>query len=219
MRTFFQNMTRFTTILLALTSAGLALAGSDWRNALQNQGYYSSGPPMTMGVLAPPQPCDSTAATDLPSDTADQAEPPIVLVVLGTDELDAKKIDPQSILVNGVPPTQWAFMDVAAPTDTPSDPIEFALQCGSQDEGMSVQQQEQDKQQGGQESDGVVQKDKRDGHLDLILNFDRRKLREAFSDAADGEVVDLMLLGNLQEQFGGTLLEGSVSVIIRQEAP
>ncbi len=110
-------------------------------------------------------------------------------------------------------------MDVVAPTDVPSDPVDLALRCDGQDRGMGLQQQEKKKQQGGQERDGVGQEDWKDGHLDLILNFDRRKIREALSDAADGETLDLMLLGNLKEEFDGTLLEGSVSVIIRQETP
>jgi len=54
-----------------------------------------------------------------------------------------------------------------------------------------------------------------DGFMDLTIKFNTQEIISALGDVTDGEVRPLYLTGNLMEEFGGTLIEGSDCVIIK----
>jgi len=54
-----------------------------------------------------------------------------------------------------------------------------------------------------------------DGFMDLTLKFNTQEIIGELGDVTDGEVRPLYLTGNLMEEFGGTLIEGSDCVIIK----
>lgn len=53
-----------------------------------------------------------------------------------------------------------------------------------------------------------------DGFTDLTLKFKKADVVAAIGDVEDGEVLSLMLTGNLKEEFGGTAIAGSDCVVI-----
>jgi len=53
-----------------------------------------------------------------------------------------------------------------------------------------------------------------DGFLDLTLKFNTQEIVAAIGEVEDGEVLILMLTGNLKEEFGGTAIAGEDVVVI-----
>jgi len=114
----------------------------------------------------------------------------IPVAILGTEDFDVTQIDPASITLIGVSPLRWAYEDVA----TPYEPFlgkETAYDCNEWGP---------------------------DGFVDLTFKFDAPELAAALGPVMDGEVLILMLEGNLLEEYGGTPFHGEdVVVIIKNE--
>jgi len=53
-----------------------------------------------------------------------------------------------------------------------------------------------------------------DGYLDLTLKFKTQEIVAALGDVDDGEVLTLMLTGNLKAEFSGTPIMGSDEVVV-----
>jgi hypothetical protein len=107
--------------------------------------------------------------------------------IVGTSCFDVTQIDPASILLEGVAPTQWAYVDITSP---------FEPHLGKQD------------------CDEDFDELYPDGLLDLAINFDRQEIIAALGDIEDGECLILHLTGNLKEEFGGTPIVGQDVILI-----
>jgi hypothetical protein len=117
------------------------------------------------------------------------------VAIAGTDTLDVTKIDPASILLNGVSPLRWDYYDAAKPHE-PYIGKNGAYDCSAYypDEY------------------GVV-----DGYMDLRLYFDMQAIVASLGSINGGDVLLLQLTGKLKEEFGGTEIVGEDVVIIRMK--
>jgi hypothetical protein len=109
------------------------------------------------------------------------------MAIVGTGSFDVTQVDPSSVLLEGVAPLRWAYVD----TTSPFEPFLGKQDCHEDcDELYS------------------------DGSLDLVLNFNRQEIIAALGDVADGECVTLSLTGNLKDEFGGTPIVGEDVILI-----
>ena len=102
------------------------------------------------------------------------------VAILGTEDFDVTKINPESVKLKGVSPLRWKINDVATPYTSLIDK-EFCTDCN--EEGP-------------------------DGFNDLTLSFKRQEIVEALGEVEDGECLALELSGTLLEEFGGTPFTG-----------
>lgn len=109
------------------------------------------------------------------------------VAILGTEEFDVTKIDPESVQLVGVAPLRWYINDVA----TPYIPLIGKASCNDCNEI------------------------RRDGFDDLTLRFRKRDIVEALGEVEDGECLILELTGNLFEVYGGTSFVGEDVIWIR----
>lgn len=115
----------------------------------------------------------------------------IPAAILGTKEFDVTKIDPTTILLEGVAPIRWAYEDVA----TPDNPFATKASCYDCNEYGA------------------------DGWLDLTLKFDTQQLAAAMREVKDRDCVLLTLTGNLKEEFGGGQITGQdiVKILVKMK--
>ncbi len=114
----------------------------------------------------------------------------LTVAILGTEDLDISTIDPATIRLTlegdgGATPIRWAYEDVATP-------FEGEL-CDCHDLNGDV-------------------------YMDLSLKFDRQELVGAIGKEEliehEREMVPLILIGNLKDEFGGRPIEGIDCVFI-----
>jgi hypothetical protein len=106
----------------------------------------------------------------------------VPVAILGTENLDVTTIDPASVkLVEEVAPLRWSLEDVAAPFIPFVDKPLDAYACTMAGP---------------------------DGYMDLVFHFNTQAVVEAIGMVSDGDVLKLMLTGNLMEEEGGTPIVG-----------
>lgn len=108
------------------------------------------------------------------------------VAIVGTEDFDISKVDPESIKLVGVPPLRWSLEDVCTPY-LPLLGKENRLDCT---------------------------KEGPDGYVDLTLKFDHQEIANALGDVADGDELALSLTGNLSEEHGGVPILGEDVVVI-----
>jgi hypothetical protein len=91
------------------------------------------------------------------------------VAILGTDDLDVKQIDVESLRLEGVAPLRFSYEDVATPV--------------ADDPGPSC----------------VCTREGRDGYLDLTLKFSRSEIVSAISPVFDGDEVMLTITGAMSD--------------------
>lgn len=89
------------------------------------------------------------------------------VAVMGSADFDVTLVDPDSLLLNGVPPLRWSYEDV----------------CG--------QDMDMDPDMNG--DDGDVP----DGYDDLTLKFSTQEIASTLGDVAKGDIVTLIMTGSL----------------------
>ena len=112
------------------------------------------------------------------------------VAILGTENFDVTKINPDTIELAGVSLLRWALEDVA----TPYEPFVGKEDCME---------------------DCII--DGPDEFLDLTLKFYTQEVVEAIEaigEVNDGDCLVLTLTGNLFEEFGGTPIVGEDVVLI-----
>jgi hypothetical protein len=109
------------------------------------------------------------------------------VAVVGTSSFDVTQVDPASVLLEGVAPLRWAYVD----STSPFEPFLGKQDCQADCDALCP-----------------------DGSLDFVLNFNRQEIIAALGDVADGECVTLDLTGNLKEEFGGTPIMGEDVILI-----
>jgi hypothetical protein len=115
------------------------------------------------------------------------------VAILGAGDFDVTQIDPASVRLEGLAPSESALEDVATPFE-PYHGKEGALDCT--DDGP-------------------------DELLDLTLKFDSQEVVQAIEAALGrevlhGEVVTITVTGSLRDEFGGTPIRGEdVMVVLR----
>ena len=97
------------------------------------------------------------------------------------------QVDPASVLLEGVAPLRWAYVDIT----TPFEPFLGKQDCTEDCDELCP-----------------------DGILDLAFNFDRQEILAALGDVEDGECLVLHLTGNLKDEFGGTPIFGEDVILI-----
>jgi hypothetical protein len=108
------------------------------------------------------------------------------VAILGTADLDVSKIDPASVMLEGVAPLRWSFEDVATPFEPyvgradPYDCNEFGY----------------------------------DGYTDLTFRFEALEVAAAIGDVNDGEVLVLTLTGYTMDDI--PIVGEDVVVILRK---
>ena len=107
------------------------------------------------------------------------------VAILGTDDFDVTEVDMATVELVGVSPLRGNIEDVATPIGSPGDPVEDCHDL---------------------ESDGL---------LDLSLKFDNRDIVGAIGCVQSGDVLVLMLTGNLND---GTPIEGEDIIIVRGDS-
>jgi len=110
------------------------------------------------------------------------------VAIVGTADLDVTTIDISTVLLEGVAPTRWSFEDVATPYEPYTGKTE-RLDCTTA---------------------GA------DGTLDLVLHFDGPSVAAAIAPVADGDVVALLLTGEVVIGGVGYDFVGEDVVWIRQ---
>jgi hypothetical protein len=109
----------------------------------------------------------------------------IPVAILGTADFDVTQVDPASVQLEGVSPLRWSLEDVATPFN---GLMSFdAFDCTTLGP---------------------------DGFLDLTFKYKSQEVVAALGDFNDGDVLVLMLTGNLKEEYGGTPIEGMDVVVI-----
>ena len=108
------------------------------------------------------------------------------VAIVGTEDFDVTTVDPASVTLVGVAPLRWSLEDVV----TPFEPFL------------------------GKESEFDCTEEGPDGYLDLTLKFDVQEIVEALGEVDDGDVIVLLLTGNLREEYSGTPIVGEDVVII-----
>ncbi len=108
------------------------------------------------------------------------------VAILGTAALDVSQIDPATVELEGVSPLRWTIDDVATP---------FVPLTGKSDA--------YDCTMAGP-----------DGFADLTLKFNTQELVAALGPVADGDVLVLVLTGNLRPEFGGAPIVGEDVVVV-----
>lgn len=108
------------------------------------------------------------------------------VAIVGTEDLDVTTVDPASVRLIGVAPLRCSLEDVVTPYE-PYIGKESAYDCT--EEGP-------------------------DGYIDLTLKFDMQEIAEALGEVNDGDVMALLLTGNLYEEYDGTPIVGEDIVII-----
>lgn len=108
------------------------------------------------------------------------------VAICGTEDFDVSTVDPLTIELIGVTPLRCSYEDVC----TAFYPLL------------------------GKESELDCTEEGPDGYLDLTLKFDIQEIIEELGEVDDGDVVVLLLTGNLLEEDGGTPIEGEDVVII-----
>jgi hypothetical protein len=144
----------------------------------------------------PLEPPALAAAFDLkpgscPSSVNLRSQGVVPAALLGTAELDVRKVDPASLRVLGLAPQRTALEDVATPF-LPLLGRDEARDCTSR---------------------GA------DGRLDLTLKLSTTDLQQAVQRhlgraPRDGEVVVLPLAGRLLPQYGGQEIEGEDVLVV-----
>lgn len=115
------------------------------------------------------------------------------VAIAGTSDFDISQIDPASILLEGVTPLRWAYVD----TTTPFEPFLGKQDCNDDCDELC-----------------------HDGILDIVFNFDRQEIVAALGSVGDGDCLILRLTGDLKEEFGGISIEGEdVMAIIKKGKP
>jgi len=107
------------------------------------------------------------------------------IAVLGTEDFDVTQIDPATIELEGVDPLRWVLEDVATPYNPSGEVGEYMCT-----------------------TDGP------DGYQDLTLKFKTQEVVAALGSVEDGDILTLMLTGNLLEEFGETPIVGEDVVLI-----
>jgi hypothetical protein len=116
------------------------------------------------------------------------------VAVLGSEGFDVTKIDPASIRLfrKGildpvhVAPLRWSYEDAGIP---------YPILTGKTDAYDCLEYYPDEY--------GVF-----DGYLDLSVKFKAQEVTAALGEVSDGEVVVLLVTGNLKEEFGGTSFVG-----------
>jgi len=138
--------------------------------------------------------------TSCPNPINTKSKGVIPVAILGTTEFVVTQIDPNSILLEGVAPTMWAYEDVATPFDSEGYTGEDCNVCST--EGP-------------------------DGFIDLTLKFEATELIEVIETLAgqtidmteltdteantmdiDGLCIWISITGNLLEEYGSTPIYG-----------
>jgi hypothetical protein len=129
-------------------------------------------PPPSVPIDIKPQSCPNPLEVKKRGVTA--------VAILGTDDFDVSKIDPASVLLEGIAPLRWAWEDIATPFEPYLGKMD-AYDCNEYGP---------------------------DGYYDLTLKFKSQELITALGEVHDGEVLVLQLTGNLKEEFGGGYFVG-----------
>jgi hypothetical protein len=108
------------------------------------------------------------------------------VAIVGTEDFDVTTVDPASVRLIGVAPIRCSLEDVV----TPFEPYL------------------------GKESEYDCTEEGPDGYLDLTLKFDVQEIVEVLGEVNDGDVMVLLLTGNLYEEYDGTPIVGEDVVII-----
>lgn len=170
------NLTAVIIILLAIACATLAIAWPQWQQELQAQ-YYTLYVPIDIKPGSCPNPLNVNELGSL------------YVALLGTDYFNLKKVNPETVRLEGIAPTNWAIEDVATPY-LPYIGKQDAYDCWTY---------------------GA------DGNKDLVFQFNVLDLVfGALGNVNDGDVLLLQLTGNLKEQFGGYPFVGEDVIIIEK---
>lgn len=110
------------------------------------------------------------------------------VAILGTEAIDAARIDSSTVRLAGIAAKRWRIRDVG----TPFEPF-----VGKSDKGDCL-------------SAGA------DGHADLLLFFDAPSVIAALGDVENGDVLVLALTGSLKPKFGSLPIRGEDVVVIRK---
>jgi hypothetical protein len=114
----------------------------------------------------------------------------IPTAIVGTSSFDVTQVDPASLLLEGVSPLRWAYVDATSPFE----PTAGKQDCNEDCEELCP-----------------------DGSLDLVLNYDSQEIIATFADVEDGECLVLHITGNLKDEFGGTPIVGEdVALILKK---
>jgi hypothetical protein len=105
----------------------------------------------------------------------------LTVAVHDTPDLDITTIDTASVRLEGVAPIRISVKDIVTPVFV-LDP-QFVCECNS---------------------DGA------DGYDDLILKFNASDVRDVLGEVQHGDVIELILAGNL---IDGTLIEGKDCIV------
>lgn len=110
----------------------------------------------------------------------------ISVAIVGTEDFDVSKVDPETIRLIGIPPLRWSLEDVC----TPYFPVI------------------------GKENRFSCTEKGPDGYTDLTLKFDQREVATVLGEVADGDELALSLTGNLHETYGGVPIVGEDAIFI-----
>jgi len=102
------------------------------------------------------------------------------VAIVGTEEFDVTTVDPASVRLIGVAPLRSSLEDVV----THFEPFL------------------------GKESEFDCTEEGPDGYLDLTLKFDVQEIVEALGEVNDGDIMVLLLTGNLYEEYGEVPIVG-----------
>jgi hypothetical protein len=146
---------------------------------------------LTLEKVAPPPPVIEVPVDikpgSCPNPINTKSKGVLPVTIAGTEDFDVTTIDPASVRLladpdvgfAGVAPLRWSYEDVATPYD---GELDGAYSC--------------------HELNG-------DGYMDLSLKFDNQEVVAALGVVSDGDVIIIVLTGNLTEDNGGTPIVGA----------
>ena len=156
------------------TIYGLAYYGEDWVRVKWVPVAGGGGVPVDIKPQSCPNPLNVNSKGVLP------------VAILGTETFDVTRIDPGSVLLEGVSPLRWALEDVATPFEPFTGRLDY-LDCTT--EGP-------------------------DGYQDLTLKFDRQEVVIALGPVIDRDCLVLQLTGELYD--GTAFVGEDVVVILKK---
>jgi hypothetical protein len=112
------------------------------------------------------------------------------VAIIGEVDFDITTVNPNSLLLQGVPPLRWAFEDVASPFEPYLNRENCIKDCNNLGP---------------------------DGYMDLTLKFDTQEIVAAFGNIQDMDCIVLRITGNLREEFNNTPIVGEDVVLIKQK--
>lgn len=99
-----------------------------------------------------------------------QSKGVLPVAILGSEELDVNMIDPDSLLLNGVPPLRWSYGDV----------------CSHEDESVAPEMK----------SDDI---EIPDGYEDLTLKFSTQQIVTTIGEVERGDIITLIMSGTMMD--------------------